>query len=331
MAPGVSERRAGRLLRWYPKAWRARYGEEFLELLISDLDERPHSWRRTVDVAGHGLRARVSIAAVPGTQAEPAAHIRAGLITVGCAAGALLTFGIAMWSQVVIGWRWRPPATPAVAAGMIGMSAGVLLLASLTVVAAIPLAVSAGRSLLQGDGWRLVLPAALVGVALAVLIVGGLHFDAHWPGSRGRPWGSHGLVPSGVAAFCWAVTRGVSSYWFHPHELAQFTGAEIGWMACSVASIVALMVGLTVIVRRLPLSPAVLRFEALLARAACAVMALFAAGAGAWVFTGKPVGPTGVYSVGIIDVVGLAVIGVALLTAARAARQIGLATRSATV
>jgi hypothetical protein len=33
--------RAGRLLRWYPRAWRDRYGEEFTELLISDIEERP--------------------------------------------------------------------------------------------------------------------------------------------------------------------------------------------------------------------------------------------------------------------------------------------------
>src|SRR5712691_2044496 len=31
----AAARRAGRLLRWYPKAWRSRYGEEFTDLLIS--------------------------------------------------------------------------------------------------------------------------------------------------------------------------------------------------------------------------------------------------------------------------------------------------------
>jgi hypothetical protein len=167
--------------------------------------------------------------------------------------------------------------------------------------------------------------------ALAVLIVGGLHFDAHWPGTGGRPWGSHGLVPSGLASFCWAVTRGVSAYWFHPQALAQFRPAEIGWMGVSLSAIVALIVGLTRIVRRLPLSAGVLHLEAVLARAALAVMALFAAAAGAWVFTGKPVGPTGVYSVGAIDVVGLVAMGIALLAGGQAARRIHVASRSVTV
>jgi len=43
--------RAQRLLRWYPKAGRDRYGAEFTELLISDIQERPRSARRTLDVA----------------------------------------------------------------------------------------------------------------------------------------------------------------------------------------------------------------------------------------------------------------------------------------
>ena len=31
-APDLAAQRAARLLRWYPKAWRSRYAEEFAEL-----------------------------------------------------------------------------------------------------------------------------------------------------------------------------------------------------------------------------------------------------------------------------------------------------------
>ncbi|MFL5942908.1 MAG: hypothetical protein ACJ75L_06555 [Gaiellaceae bacterium] len=55
-----AERRARRLLRWYPKTWRVRYGEEFTQLLIADIRERPRSWSRTLDVARRGLAARVA-------------------------------------------------------------------------------------------------------------------------------------------------------------------------------------------------------------------------------------------------------------------------------
>jgi hypothetical protein len=53
-----AELRAHRLLRWYPKEWRLRYGEEFTELLVDDIAERPRSWRRTVDVARSGIAAQ---------------------------------------------------------------------------------------------------------------------------------------------------------------------------------------------------------------------------------------------------------------------------------
>ncbi|HEU5243039.1 MAG TPA: hypothetical protein VFU33_01445 [Gaiellaceae bacterium] len=63
--PAGAERRARRLLRWYPQAWRARYGEEFTQLLVDDIRERPHSWRRTLDVARSGLAARLEQGPLP--------------------------------------------------------------------------------------------------------------------------------------------------------------------------------------------------------------------------------------------------------------------------
>ena len=51
-----------RLLRWYPRAWRDRYGAEFTELLISDIEERPRAAARGLDVARGGLVARLTAA-----------------------------------------------------------------------------------------------------------------------------------------------------------------------------------------------------------------------------------------------------------------------------
>ena len=50
-------KRAQRLLRCYPSAWRARYGQEFTQLLIDDMSERPRSMTRTADVVRSGLLA----------------------------------------------------------------------------------------------------------------------------------------------------------------------------------------------------------------------------------------------------------------------------------
>ena len=65
-APDPAAQRAARLLRWYPKAWRSRYGEEFTELLISDIDERPRSQSRTADVIRGGIVARLADAGLCG-------------------------------------------------------------------------------------------------------------------------------------------------------------------------------------------------------------------------------------------------------------------------
>jgi hypothetical protein len=58
--------RAARLLRWYPRVWRERYGAEFTELLICDITERPRSAGRAVDVARGGLVARLTAAGLAG-------------------------------------------------------------------------------------------------------------------------------------------------------------------------------------------------------------------------------------------------------------------------
>lgn len=59
MSGAGADRRARRLLHWYPSRWRARYGDEFTQLLIDDITARPRSWRRTLDVARSGLAARL--------------------------------------------------------------------------------------------------------------------------------------------------------------------------------------------------------------------------------------------------------------------------------
>jgi len=46
------------LLRWYPRGWRERYGDEFLALVEDALDGRGPGWRLRLGVARSGLRER---------------------------------------------------------------------------------------------------------------------------------------------------------------------------------------------------------------------------------------------------------------------------------
>ena len=44
-------RRVARLVRWYPRSWRERYGDELADVLEQSIAERPRSLRRAADVA----------------------------------------------------------------------------------------------------------------------------------------------------------------------------------------------------------------------------------------------------------------------------------------
>src|SRR6266568_4033882 len=127
--------RALRLLRWYPRGWRARYGDEFAELLIAEFAEHGPSRRRALNVAATGLRARLAGAGLAGHPLDPAAAARAGLATLAsCVAAAGLAGGV-MWAQLAIGLQWSVPGDDQLTQAMDLMSAALLVLAVLAVLA----------------------------------------------------------------------------------------------------------------------------------------------------------------------------------------------------
>ena len=339
------EQRAARLLRWYPKAWRSVYGEEFAELLIADIAERPRSPIRTADVARGGIVARLAGAGLCGCTLEPAAQARTSLISLGWCVAIFTGFGAAMWSQLTIGWQWSAPDNAATAVAMVVMSAAMLAFGVLVAAAAAPVLWSAASRIARGrgphgpgqrgpgpdgpgqrgpgpdgPGQGLLGPAAFVVTCALILFAGGTHFGNGWPGTGGHPWAGQGLVPGGLAAFSWACTLWVSSYWAHPGALAGFPAAELAWMVLSPLAVAGLVGGAAALVRRTELSPRVLAFEARLGTAACAVMAVFLGGCCAWIVDGGP-GPRNLFHAGAIDAAGVGVLTIAFLAARQAARM----------
>lgn len=319
---GPAARVAARLLRWYPAAWRARYGEEFTELLLAELAERPSSRRRTANVILSGLLARLAGLGLTGFGLSAADQARASLATLGGAAAAFLTFGLAMLAQLAIGWQWAMPHHPATTSGLALMAAATLLLLLLAVLAAVPVCWATAAALLgRGPGRlprrRLAGPAAFVLVGATALVIGAHHFQNSWPGTGGTAV-HRGLVPAGVAAFSWASTLSVSSYWAHPAALRAFPAPELAWMALSPFALLSVVGGMVAIVRRQRPSARLLGYQARLAAAAALAMACFLVGAGCWVF-GHGSGPAGLFHAGAVDVAGLGVMTVALVAASRAA------------
>ncbi|MEY2453434.1 MAG: hypothetical protein QOD92_3008 [Acidimicrobiaceae bacterium] len=321
------ERHARRLMRSYPPMWRERYGDEFVELLVQDLDERRRVLPVTADVLRGGMVARLREAGIGETALGAAEQPDASMRTLVWSLATGFLVGVAMWSQLAIGWRWEPPNGTAVAVAMVSMSAAVAVLCTLAVLATVPISWAVGRSLTRGNA-ALFRPVVLTMGSCVLLLIGCRHFAGGWPGTGGHEWNHQGLVPAGVASFGWAATRGLTAYWAHPAALASFPVVEVLWMLASPLALVGLVTGSVRIVRHVELSRRVLRYEITLAVVAVAVTLAFFAGAGLWVLDNGTPGPTGIYRVGMIDVVGLAAMAGACGVAFRAAFRARDALRS---
>jgi hypothetical protein len=333
-----ARRRAARLLRWYPHTWRDRYAEEFTELLVADMADRPRSLARGADVARSGLLARLGAAGLAGDGlpdgADPARararHVAASIATFGAASAVFLVIGGAEWSQLLIGWVWTarraaPGALPpALAAGRTATFGGCVAIGALLVLgaaSALPVlaatAARLARPRFPGERRTLAWPAALLAVALAALVVGGRSVENSWTGTGGL----HSPVPGGLAAFAWAVTLFVSAYWAHPGLLAAFPVAERGWMALTPLLLALAVASAVLLVRRAGLSPRAARFEAGLGLACCAVMTAFTGLCAAWLAAAGPLaGPAGGFHAGWVNVASTLVLALTLLTGVRAVR-----------
>jgi hypothetical protein len=331
-------------MRWYPRAWRDRYAEEFAELLVSDIADRPSSLARTIDVARGGLCARLASAGMTGFtlhgradgEQDPAAararHAAASLGTLGAAGAVFLIVGAAQWSQLLVSWVWaarlrqQHPAGPpelltADRNATLGTSAAILALLALGIVAVLPVIATVTARLVRprfaAERNRLAAPAAVLAASLAAVVIGGRSLENNWTGTGGL----HSPVPGGLAAFIWAVTLFVSAYWAHPGMLAAFPAAERDWMAASPLLLAVAIASAAILVRRTGLAPGVARFEARLGLACCALMTAFVALCAAWLAADGPLAahPTMSHG-GWVNVASTAVLALSLPAALQAAR-----------
>jgi hypothetical protein len=207
------------------------------------------------------------------------------------------------------------------------MSAALAVLAMLALLAAAPVAWTAVAAAVRGHGRQFRWPAALVAAGLLVLIIGGRHFENGWPGTGGHLLVHQGLVPAGVAAFGWATTMWITSYWFHPAALAAFPATQLAWMLISPAATGCVLTGAVKLIRRVELSPRAFRYQTWVANLAWAGLAAFLSGALSWLLSaGDRSAP--LFRAGAIDRAGLAIIAVAVLAGAAAVRQARAAARS---
>jgi hypothetical protein len=197
-----------------------------------------------------------------------------------------------------------------------------LLLAALTALAAAPIAWAMIAAAVRGHGRSFLRPAVMIALGIATLAIGGHHFENGWPGTGGHLLAPQGSVPGGVAAFGWAATMWITSYWAHPAALGAFPATQIAWMVLCPVAIGCVVTGAVQLLRRAQLSPRALRYEMWLANIAGAGLAAFVGGAVVWVLSAGAAGPGAPFRIGAIDRAGLAILAVALLGCATAARHV---------
>ncbi len=179
-------RRPERLLRWYPSAWRARYGEEFLALLEDQLDgEGLGRWPRA-RIAAAGLRERFHESGIVGEAASSDARRRGGSLLVLAAWAGMVVGGVGLAKSAehfsgAMAFSTRADAQVAydvaVGAGLVGSL--LVVVAALTCLPAfVRFIASGGWTHVRGAVTRALAASALLGVATLGLVWWAHHLSA---------------------------------------------------------------------------------------------------------------------------------------------------------
>lgn len=245
-----------RLLRWYPAAWRERYGEEFAALLDDTVGEAAPSVSLRLHVIRSGVAMRLRETGVIGDGTPPVERIRAGALLVLWAWSIFVLAGMGLqklsehWDAFVSS---SAHTHAGIAFGTVQVLAGV---ASLFVLVGAIAVLPATVRFLASGGWDSIRRSVV-----------------------------RAVVTCGVTAIAFVTL--VS--WAHRLSPAQRNGGDIAYglgalggvllVAASLATVTAAAVG---IVRELHLSPRTLRLEGYLAEAVTGAMAFMAAAAFVW-------------------------------------------------
>jgi hypothetical protein len=244
-----------RLVRLYPRAWRERYGDE-LEWLVAEMsDSGSSAWRTRTDLARGAFRERLRAAGLGGT-GTPSEETRGGVLLVLAAWTLFVLAGLAI-QKLYEHWQ---SALPGSGHGRATVAFDTLVVtavgASLLVVLGLLLATPAALRHLDEHGWsglRRYLLAACALTAVAVVATVGLVIWAHNLTPADRGGGDAGYV---AGFLLWAASCGAA--------LASWTAFAIG------------------LARRVELTARILRWEARLACAVTAAMAVMCVAAFAW-------------------------------------------------
>jgi hypothetical protein len=262
-----------RLLRVYPAAWRARYGDE-LAVLIEELDggARMLSWRVRFDVVRAGVVERARVFGLSGLPPRERAREGSLLVLYAWMLFVIGGFGVQKASE-----HWQA-VTPTAKQGLPAAAFDVLVIAagvgSALVMLGVALSLPRLVALLRGGGWAKIRRPILRAALLSLLIVVSTFGLAAW---------AHSLT---------SVARNGSN--------AAYSAVFLAWVLLFVACLFVWAAAAAATARQLNLPTWTLRFEVWLGVAISAAMTLMTiatavwwgslANAAPWFFDGRPVG-----------------------------------------
>lgn len=243
-------------LKWYPRSWRGRYGDDFVMYLHDRYGDGPVPLAARLSVIRSGTAERLRSGGIIGRSVDPDTRIRGASLLVLCAWGFFVIAG-SVFAQYTQHWPLVTPQgdqwLPAAAMGAVQWAAGA---GSLIVLVAGVLTLPALFGLIKSDGWKtmwalvrpMVLSLTVAGVTSIGIVV----------------WNEHvGPSPSGTT----------------PPAL-RAAGLVVGLLVVSALAVCCATA--VAIVYRLRLSPRVTRILGVLAVGMAGVLVVIFAGTLTW-------------------------------------------------
>ena len=136
-----TDSRSASMLRWYPAAWRARYGDELGAMIEDDLEGQPPTVGFCWSIARSGMGERLRGAGLAGDSVPPSERVRGGAFTVLCAFALFVIPGAGFakisehWDQSITrGSRHLPAVSFNLLASLAGACAVAVMLGALAVL-----------------------------------------------------------------------------------------------------------------------------------------------------------------------------------------------------
>lgn len=248
-ATSATDRRAQRLLRLYPLAWRERYGDEFIDFMEQSIADNPRNFKRTANVLLKSFVARLGDVGIVTPAMDESTLARAKLGTTALFATVFSVFSLFYWSYAMIAWNAGPsPSSTSVSLWTGAITVFAILLTVTLALIAVSLIVRSCKRLLWNRDRGLLLPLVLV-TGSAVALGNDVHQFTRLIISRGGiDWAHPGWAIKQIAGA--TLSSSTITIWGPSETLGHFF-SKLGILYSSAPlAVLVFAFGLAILIRR---------------------------------------------------------------------------------